>query len=328
MKIYLVILLFAFTVQSVAQDVITTFPDSIWVESKSERATLHQVKLTTFYTLVTIKIVPKKNKKWQRFWTSKQTYVNAGFAKLPLLGVLRKDNKFISCTYDDNLGWENVTKGQALYYTLCFAGRVPEGIRAFSLIDEATNDKGYCFRDYVINNPITHKDRDEKYCRANADQNNDGICGIYKEIGGDNYRLACVKEKEKYYLIYLGCDNPLTWWFAGDFKAILEGDSQTGFFDADWIMQNKTRNKNAYVIFDGTVMNLYMLDGNPSESSFIKIYPEATSLFAIGENYMYWKIHELFKLDILLCQKFDKYSTDENYNSVSNLFLLYSDYLI
>ena len=57
------------------------------------------------------------------------------------------------------------------------------------------------------------------------------------------------------------------------------------------------------------LMNVFNLD------------PEAVSL-------VYWKIHELFKLDILLCQKFDKYSTDENYNSVSNFFLLYSYYLI
>ena len=57
------------------------------------------------------------------------------------------------------------------------------------------------------------------------------------------------------------------------------------------------------------LMNVFNLD------------PEAVSI-------VYWKIHELFKLDILLCQKIDKYSNNGNYNSVSNLFLLYSDYLI
>lgn len=283
-KIFNLALLICFITNGFAQDVTTTFSYPNWVESKQfdERAALYQVRLTTFFTYVTIQIEPTKNKKRQNYWTSNQTYVVAGNAKLPLLGAEGKDNTFHSCTYDDGWGWNDVKKGQTLYYTLIFSGRIPEGITTFSLVDEATNGRGYGFKNYTIDNPSTHKVRDEGYCRENADQNNDGICGIYEEIGGNKYRLACIKESEKYYLIYLGCSNRITWWFQGDIKAYLEESATLGAFKATWIMQPKTRNDDAYVTFDGKVMKSFIPNGNPSESTYMKMYPTATSGSNVG----------------------------------------------
>lgn len=284
MRTFFLALTMCFVARCIAQDVTTTFYSPRWVESSqfNERAALYQVTLSDYFTYVTIKVQPTKNKKRQNYWTSNQTYIIAGNAKLPLLGAKGEDNTYHRCTYSDNWGWNDVKKGQELSYTLIFSGRIPEGITNFSLIDEATSGRGYSFRNYTINNPSTHSIRDEGYCRENANQNNDGICGIYEEIGGNKYRIACIKENGKFYLIYLGCSDRLTWWFQGDLKAYLEESATLGAFKAKWIMQNKTREDDAYVTFDGKVMKSFLPNGNPTESTYMKMYPTASSSAGIG----------------------------------------------
>lgn len=283
-KMLLLVLLFSFFIKSSAQDVTTTFNYPDWIETKQfdQKAALYQVRLTPFFTYVTIIIEPTKNKKRLNYWTSNQTYVLSGNAKLPLLGALGENNTYHSCTYNDGWGWNNVKKGQSLYYTLIFSGRIPEGFTSFSLIDDVTSGRGYSFRNYTIKNPSTHKTWDEGYCRENADNNNDGICGIYEEIGGSKYRLACIKENGNYYLIYLGCGDRITWWFQGDIKAFLEESATLGAFKANWVMQDKTRNSDAYVTFDGKVMKSFLPNGNPSESTYMKMYPTVNTGSSIG----------------------------------------------
>lgn len=275
---FIVLLCIAF--RSVAQDVITTFDIPIWCESSefNEKAALYKVKLTYDFTYVTIRIQPTRNKKRQNYWTSNSTYVVSGNAKLPLLGAEGNENTFHSCTCADGWGWNDVKKGQDLYYTLIFSGRIPEGSTSFSLIDEASSGRGYSFRNYTIKNPVTHNVRNEEYCKDNVDQHNDGICGIYEEIGGSKYRLACIKENNgSYYLIYLGCGDGLKHWFPGDFKAALEESATLGVFKAMWVMKDKTRNYDAYVTFDGNVMKTFLPNEIPAESTYIKMYPRASS---------------------------------------------------
>ena len=322
-----------------AEDVVTTFHYPNWVESKKfdEKAALFEVRLTTFFTYVTIKIVPTKNKKRQNYWTSNQTYVVAGKAKLPLLGAEGKDKTYHSCTYNDGWGWNNVTKGQELYYTLIFSGRIPEGTTSFSMIDEATSGRGYSFTNYTIKNPATHRIYDELLCRSNADKNNDGMCGIYEEIGGSKYRLACVKDNEKYYIVYLGCGDRLTWWFPGDLKAYLEESATLGAFKAHWIMQDKTREDDAYVTFDGKVMKSFLPNGSPSESTYMKMYPTASSGqgggglannasmwtgtgFALTNNYVVTNYHVIENAKSILIQ-----GVNGNFNNKYNATVVASD---
>ena len=68
-KIFNLALLICFITNGFAQDVTTTFSYPNWVESKQfdERAALYQVRLTTFFTYVTIQIEPTKNKKRQNY---------------------------------------------------------------------------------------------------------------------------------------------------------------------------------------------------------------------------------------------------------------------
>ena len=269
---------------ALAEDVTTTFWSPNWVESSkfNEKAALYQVRLTPFFTYVTIKVVPTKNKKRQNYWTSPYTYVESGTAKLPLLGAQGKDDTYHSCSYEDGWGWSDVKKGQELTYTLIFSGRIPEGQTSFSIIDEVSNGRGYSFRNYTINNPRTSTKMDETFCKSNADKNNDGICGIYEEIGGNKYRLACIKENGTYLIVYLGCSDKLSWWFEGDLKAVLEESATLGAFKAKWLMQNKTREDDAYVTFDGRTMKSFLPNGNPTESTYMKMYPTASSSSGIG----------------------------------------------
>lgn len=276
--LFVIVVFTAFTT-AFAEDVTTTFYYPNWVENDKfkERAALYQVRLTPFFTYVTIKVVPTKNKKRQEYWASKEACVVAGSAKLPLLGAQGKDNTYHNCSYGDHWGWKDAKEGQEYYYTLMFSGRIPEGIMDFSLEDNAPSGRGYSFRNYTINNPFTHTLlKDEGYCRKNADQNNDGICGIYEEIGGNRERIACIKENGKYYLIYLSCHDRLTWWFQGDLKAELEESATLGTLKANWIMRNKTVNYDAFVTFDGKGMKSYITHGSPTESSYIKMYPTAS----------------------------------------------------
>ena len=265
-----------------AEEVITTFNNSYLEENRLEnhccRGRLYQVKLTDHFTYVTIELLATQNASRLNCWTSNETYVESGDAKLPLLGLYLSDkNTFCSCTYNDKMGWNNVQAGKSYFYTLVFSGRLPEGYTLFSLKDPAKSGRGYGFSNYTINNPEVHATRDEEYCRYNADNNNDGICGIYDEIGGDRNRIACVKEDGNYYLIYLRSGEGYTWWFTGDLKAMMEESATLGLFKAKWRNVNKTVDDQAYIAFDGSSMTVYTGDGNQSEAKYLKMYPNASS---------------------------------------------------
>lgn len=282
-KLFLsLIVLCASICNSFAEEVITTFNNSynegVNLENHICKARLYQVKLTDHFTYVTIELLATRNASRLNCWASNETYVESGDAKLPLLGLYLSDkNTYCSCTYDDNMGWSNVQAGQSYYYTLVFSGRFPEGYTTFSLKDPAQSGRGYGFNNYTINNPLVHSVRDEEYCRYNADNNNDGICGIYDEIGGGRNRIACVKEDGNYYLIYLRSGEGYTWWFTGDLKAMMEESATLGLFKAKWRNVDKTVDDQAYIAFDGSSMTVYTGDGNQSEAKYLKMYPTASS---------------------------------------------------
>ena len=275
LSLFLVVTIF---VNCFAQNVVTTtFPygNQIKDGTQAAMARLYKVELIEHSTYVTIELTPTKNLKRLKYWTSLHTYVESGNARLPIVGTFI-NNAIRPCTYEDGWGWDNAKKDQHYYYTLVFCGRIPEGRTSFSLKDYAEYGRGFSFSGYTINNPISNPKRDEAYCRANADKNNDGICGIYEEIGGNNYRLGCIKEDGKYYIIYLSGGISNTWWFTGEKKAYLEASASVGTYKANWIMLDKTI-QSAFVTFDGSVMKSILPDGMPKESSYVKMYPTSSS---------------------------------------------------
>ncbi len=242
------------------------------VQSKNQTGALYSVKIYDNYVYVTIELIPTKNRNRMTFFTSPYTYVQAGNVRLPFLGALSNDEKsYHSCTPDDGWGWSKVKKGQTYHYTLVFSGTIPAGITNFSLIDDYSYYHGYSFRNYTINNPNTNKTSFSEYSvKQNVDENNDGICGIYEGFDNQGYKLGCVKQNGTYYLIYLGDKDNMSWWQVGDVKAVLRPSATMGFFKADWYMANKTKESDAYVVFEGGSMKTVV--GN-EESGYLKMYP-------------------------------------------------------
>ena len=103
---------------------------------------------------------------------------------------------------------------------------------------------------------------------------NDGITGIYEEISGNKFRLACIKVEEIYILVYLGGGSPEGTWKPGDIKAVLRPTATARLFKGEWILANKTPTSDAYFAFDGVSMKSVVAG---KESAYLKTFPPAGS---------------------------------------------------
>ena len=273
-------------------DVTTKFPNSPYIKSASNpaKARLYEVKLTYLYTYVTIEVVATKNMSKLKCWTSNETYITSGNdVLLPLLGLYKHESDtHCSFTRKDGFYWKDVKKGESRYYTLRFSGKLPAGYTDFSLIDNAKSkqDRGFCFFNRTINNPKKEGFDIEKFCHENINRNDDGICGIYEEVGGNKYKVACIKDERDgtYMLMYLGrSGDAIPWWFVGDGKAVFTETAKPGVFKANWVMLNKTINSDVIVAFDGSSMQYYSTAENEAvKGQFIKLYPTTSINGPIG----------------------------------------------
>lgn len=283
--VFILIQLLFCMVASAQDDAVTTnfSPTRHTDVSNNQSGALASVSLTPYYTYVTIEVKPSKNLKRLNFWTGSNCRVQMGGKNYPLLGVLI-DNDVQDSSYGRNWGWNDVKKNQTYYYTLVFAGRSPEGVTDFSLIDDGSGAHGYSFRGYTINNPRlgkynvkNNKAEFEEEAKPFIIQNNDPICGIYEQIGSNGYRLAVIKPSENTYAIsYIDDKEHLSWWHPGDWKAILEPSATPGAFKGTWIMANKRPNTDCFVTFDGASMTVYM----NGEDKYIKMFPNANTSVA------------------------------------------------
>ncbi len=272
-------------------DVITKFnEDYTYANELKQKARLYEVKLShDLCTFVTIEVVPLADLERLNIWTSEQTYVmaNDGQVALPLLGLHTpgQGEGFCSCTYKDQMGWSNVKAGQPLYYTLVFSGVIPQGITDFNLVDPAESGRGYGFYNRVINNPKKDEPVTEALCKEGINECNDGVTGIYEEVGGDRNKLACIKlDNGNYLILYLSSYNEKSWWFEGDFKAIFEPTATTGIYKGAWVKENKMFDDEVFFAFDGAAMMVKASNDVPNERSFIKMYPVASSGQTVLQN--------------------------------------------
>ncbi len=102
----------------------------------------------------------------------------------------------------------------------------------------------------------------------------DIIEGIYenaiKDENSPKYKLALIKSKVGYSLIYLsGATN--TGWNTGDIKAYLTKTATPNFFKVIWFMGNKMTNDDLYISFEGGIMKVIWTDRQ--ENLYIKLYP-------------------------------------------------------
>lgn len=104
----------------------------------------------------------------------------------------------------------------------------------------------------------------------------DGISdieGIYERVSAQiEYRLAVLKEKNEYKIIYLAGARG-TGWKEGDIKATLRKTAQFGIFKSNWFMLNKAYNKDINVIFETASMKALSEAGDNSQDLYLKMYP-------------------------------------------------------
>lgn len=260
----------------------TYFPNKAdaWVDGNGNvRARLYSVEINSRHTIVTIELVPTKNKRWLNCWTSRNTIVQAanGKIELPILGFIytwNGDDYSYKTDFSGNLGWKNVKKGKSYKYSMVFNGIIPPGVTTFNLLDRGAygGASGYQFFNYSINNPNRESTKytTEALIKGLINKaSGDSFVGIYEGFGGNRYQLACVKENGYYYLLYMSDKEKMSWWNVGDIKAILRESATPGFFKAEWLMADKTHNDNAYVMFEGGSMKV-VVDNN--EDGYLKMY--------------------------------------------------------
>ena len=267
----------------------TTIINGSWTSGTTECGRLKSVEIQDNGVVVTIEVKALKALKRLQIFSTYNTYIISGEYLLLQLSGLVVGNEIKSCGSGTNWGWDKVAIGETRSYQLFFKGTLPPGVTTISIIDKGDYNgaHGYSFRNYNINNPRKNYSsiNSEYLAKKNIDSNNDGICGIYEQIAGEqNYKLACIKENGLHKLIYLSSSTGMTWWQPGDIKANLRA-SASGIFKADWFMSNKSVNKDAYLIFDGLSMTLNMPTGtDPGESKYLKMYPENSPGISGGSN--------------------------------------------
>lgn len=267
----------------------TTIINGSWTSGTTECGRLKSVEIQNNGVVVTIEVKALKALKRLQIFSTYNTYITSGNYQLLQLSGLVVGNEIKSCGSGTNWGWDKVAIGETRSYQLFFKGALPPGVTTISIIDNGDYNgaHGYCFRNYNINNPRKNYSsiNSEYLAKKNIDSNNDGICGIYEQIAGEqNYKLACIKENGQHKLIYLSSSTNIPWWQPGDIKANLRA-SASGIFKADWFMANKSVNKDAYLVFDGLSMTLNMPTGtDPGETKYLKMYPENSSGISGGSN--------------------------------------------
>lgn len=119
-------------------------------------------------------------------------------------------------------------------------------------------------------------DTDWTYDKLIEHWNKNGISdieGIYERVSAQiEYRLAVLKEKNEYKIIYLTGARG-TGWKEGDIKATLRKTAQFGVFKSNWFMLNKAYNKDLNVIFETASMKTLSEAGDNSQDLYLKMYP-------------------------------------------------------
>lgn len=284
LKLVLLLILFK-SVDISAQT--TNFDGSNIVQGDGHTAALYKVTIDRVrnLTLVTIELIPTKNKSRLKVWTSNNTKIISGGFEAKFLGALGKDGvSYHNIDCSDNMGWNNVVGGQKYYNTLVFNGAIPPGLTDFALFDPGSYSgcRGFGFSNYKLNNPDNHPKTNltEYSIKQKIDEQNDGIVGIYEPFDKSGYKLGCIKDGTSYKLVYLGYGGTyMSWWKVGDVKAILRPSATTGVFKGDWYMANKSINSDAYIFFDGNTLKTVVAG---EESGYLKMYPIGSGSISSG----------------------------------------------
>lgn len=277
----LIIMLSVFSVNSQT----TYFDDSSAYNDGNVRARLYSIELQEKAVIATIELTAIKPQRRLNYWCSFNCYIEYKNIRLLECEGYYINGRVEECRYENKWGWDKVGAGEKRYYQLYFEGSLPSGLTNFSIIDGGQAEwinrqhylrSSYSFKNITINNPRkNYTDVTSEYsAKQKIDMYNDGICGIYEQIGGEtNYKFACMKQMGEYVLVYLSSSLDYDWWKVGDIKAYLH-KSASGIFKVDWFMADKSINKDCYVTFDGVSMTVNLASGtDPGETKYLKMYP-------------------------------------------------------
>ena len=258
----------------------TTIINGSWTSGTTECGRLKSVEIQDNGVVVTIEVKALKALKRLQIFSTYNTYITSGEYPLLQLSGLVVGNEIKSCGSGTNWGWDKVAIGETRSYQLFFKGTLPPGVTTISIIDKGDYNgaHGYCFRNYNINNPRKNflNYQSEYAVKQNIDQNNDGICGIYEPIDDSGAKLACVKNGNEHYLIYLSSPSNYpgrNFWQIGDIKAKLR-NTAAGLMKAEWYNSAKG-SSTMYVAFDG--VSMVATDTKSEELKYLKTYPTSSS---------------------------------------------------
>lgn len=112
----------------------------------------------------------------------------------------------------------------------------------------------------------------------------ESIEGIYENISSNQakYKVAVKRMKDKYYLIYLSGAINKADWEEGEIKATLEKTATSHLFKANWIMSNKTEEKDNFVSFEQGLMSV--IDSENQKFNYLKMYPTVSDNISSFSN--------------------------------------------
>ena len=250
--------------------------DNPFVASQNNNIKVESVEITDKATIVSITL----NGKGDGFWSAVQTISISSATTLTTTDGYNNYTFPIIGIYDGvkflNFNQSYTTPGKKnLYRFQLIFNKIPNGCTSINISENV--NPGFIWSGIRITNPAMntpHKKISETEIKTIINSTNDGICGIYEGMDQQGYKLACIKENNNYVLIFLGVKNSNPRWKVGDVKAELRPSASSGVFKAMWYMADKSKNEDAYLVFDGTTMKTYVAN---EETNYLKMYPTATS---------------------------------------------------
>lgn len=261
--------------QSLSAQVKTFFRGATIVSDKNVTINLYSMDLFEDCTHITYEVIFKRNLK---NFDIRRFPFEAGGLGFDVAGVVGENGTITPNSIYLKWGWKNVKEGHRYYYTLYYKKRIPSGI---SYINIALSESKV--GPFSINNSKGKTMWDKVSIKSNIDTHNDGICGLYKRIGG-NEEYACVFAEGRYEIIYLN-GNKQPYWQSGDRKAILKKTTNQGLFGVYlFYEENMTIRNDVYYAFDGGGMTFIHEEQNAStnwyketlKDNYLKTYPTSS----------------------------------------------------
>lgn len=116
----------------------------------------------------------------------------------------------------------------------------------------------------------------KKYLRENKLDAIEGIYKSYQTEGMPYYKIGVVKSGEKYKAVII--ESELSYWKAGELKAVFEPSSMKGFYSVKWYMGNKTPYETFGSMDNAALLTIELKNqqtGEKTQDKFIKMFPSA-----------------------------------------------------